>query len=152
MKRTTIPLSRTVSAQEMQRIRRGLVPEQMEDKWFIYWKDDALYFHRSWTGFCIYIVRFAAEGGGWNMVEVDANRDAEQYKEVNDERDAEMVSYLVDALLLHQDTVFPSSELSAEKAALMNWSQVGRAMLGRHPNDEGAAQQNAPEDPDKSRR
>ena len=22
----------------------------MEDKWFIYWKDDALFFHRSWTG------------------------------------------------------------------------------------------------------
>jgi len=34
-KKTTIRLDRTFSPQEMKRIRRGLVPEQMEDKWFI---------------------------------------------------------------------------------------------------------------------
>ena len=46
----------------MDHIRQGMIPEVMEDKWFIYWKDDALFFHRSWTGFCIYVVRFAADG------------------------------------------------------------------------------------------
>jgi len=33
----------------------GLVPEEIEDKWFIYWEDDTLFFHRSWTGNCIYV-------------------------------------------------------------------------------------------------
>ena len=28
----------------------GLIPKQMEDKWFIYYQDGALNFHRSWTG------------------------------------------------------------------------------------------------------
>ena len=134
--RTTIRLDRFFSPQEMKRIRGGLVPEQMEDKWFIYWKDDALFFHRSWTGFCIYVVRFAAKGDSFRMTEADVNRDAEQYEESSDERDAEMISYLVDALLLHQEASFPSNEPSSEKRALMNWSQVGRAMLGQHPNDE----------------
>ncbi len=120
----------------MKYIRRGLVPEQMEDKWFIYWKDDALFFHRSWTGFCIYVVRFAAKGDSFGMTEADVNRDTEQYEEASDERDAEMISYLVDVLLLHQEAAFPSNEPSSEKQALMNWSQVGRAMLGQHPNDE----------------
>jgi hypothetical protein len=108
----------------------------MEDKWFIYWKDDTLFFHRSWTGFCIYVVSFSAEGDSCRMIAADVNRDSEQYQGTNDERDAEMISYLVDVLLLHQKTVFPSAKPPSEKQPLTIWSQIGRAMLGRHPNDE----------------
>ena len=134
-KRTTIRLDRVFLPQEMQHIRGGLVPDQMEDKWFIYWKDDTLYFHRSWTGFCIYVVHFAAEGDSWRMLAADVNRDPDQYRETSDARDVEMISYLVDVLLLHQEAVFPSDEPSSEKQALMKWSQVGRAMFGQHPDD-----------------
>lgn len=148
--RVSILLDRTYSLEEMARIRKGLVPEQMEDKWFIYWKDGALFFHRSWTGFCIYIVHFAAEGDGFKLRQADVNRDPEQYKETSDERDAEMISYLVDVLLLHRNATFPSNELSSGKSALINWSQVGRAMLGQHPNGDGTAQQDSPADEDKS--
>ena len=134
--RTTIPLARSFTSEEMGRIRQGVVPEQMEDKWFVYWQDDALFFHRSWTGYCIYRVRFSSADGGYRMFEADVNRNSAQYKEVSDERDAEMISYLVDLLLLHQDAVFPSEEPGSERQALKSWSQVGRAMLGQHPNDE----------------
>jgi hypothetical protein len=134
-KRTTIQLNRTFSRQEMNRIRRGLVPEQMEDKWFIYWKDNTLFFNRSWTGLCLYVVRFASEGDSCRMIEADLNRDPKQYKETSAERDAEMIYYLVDVLLLHQEAVFPGDEPSSEKQSLMIWSQVGRAMSGQHPND-----------------
>ena len=34
-----------------------------EDKWFIYWENDTLFFHRSWTGVCVYIVRFTSPAG-----------------------------------------------------------------------------------------
>lgn len=70
------------------------------------------------------------------MLAADVNRDPEQYSETSDERDAEMISYLVDVLLLRRDAVFPNDEPSPEKQALTNWSQVGRAMLGQHPDDE----------------
>src|SRR3990172_9038411 len=132
-KRTTICLDRSFSSHDMKRIRKGLVPEQMEDKWFIYWKDGSLFFHRSCTGFCVYIARFASAGDSYRMIEADVNRDPEQYSELSDERDARMISYLVDVLLLQQEAVFPSDDPSSEKQALMNWSQVGRAMLGEHP-------------------
>ena len=58
-------LDRVFSPQDMDRIRRGVVPEAMEDKWFIYWKEGMLFFQRSWTGFCIYVVHFAADGDAW---------------------------------------------------------------------------------------
>jgi hypothetical protein len=69
------------------------------------------------------------------MIEADANRDPEQYKETGDKRGAEMSLYLIDVLLLHQYAVFPGDDPSSEKLALLKWSQVGRAMLGQHPND-----------------
>ena len=61
-RRASVTLDRVFSREEMDHIRQGMIPEVMEDKWFIYWKDDALFFPRSWTGFCIYVVRFAADG------------------------------------------------------------------------------------------
>ncbi|MGQ9643783.1 MAG: hypothetical protein ACUVT3_08005 [Ignavibacterium sp.] len=33
---------------------KGLIPKEMEDKWFVFHDNDWLYFHRSWTGFGIY--------------------------------------------------------------------------------------------------
>ena len=90
LKRTTIHLDRTFSLQEMKHIRKGVIPEQMEDKWFIYWKDGNLFFHRSWTGFCIYVVRFVAKADNFMMIEADVNRNPKQYDETNNENDAEI--------------------------------------------------------------
>ena len=142
-KRAIIQLDRKFSPQEMKRIRNGLVPMEMEDKWFVYYKNDDLYFHRSWTGFCIYIVHFVTENDGVKMVQALANRNPKQYYETSDTRDAEMISYLVDVLLLRRDAVFPSDEPSSEKTTLMNWSQVGRAMLGEYPDDDDVDQLDA---------
>jgi hypothetical protein len=135
-KRTTITLNRSFPLPEIERMRAGLLPQEMEDKWFIYWQDDRLFFHRSWTGFCVYVVRFTNQGDCYRMVEADVNRDPEQYSETNDEHDAAMISYLIDVLLLHQEANFPSAESSPETGALMQWSQVGRAMFGQHPDHE----------------
>lgn len=57
---TRVPLrDLTLTAKEYARLSLGLIPEEMEDKWFIYLEDNKLYCHRSWTGLCTYIVEFA---------------------------------------------------------------------------------------------
>jgi len=127
--RSTIRLDRLFSAQEMERIRQGLIPEQMEDKWFLYWQDDRLFFHRSWTGLCIFVVRFAPEGESYRMLEAEVNRDPEQYGQTSDDEDAHMISTLIDLLLLQR-----SADLGDEPLA--QWKLVGRAMLGQHPRGE----------------
>ena len=35
----------------------------MEDKWFSYMDGNTLYAHRSWTGYCIYIIEINEETG-----------------------------------------------------------------------------------------
>ena len=135
IKRTTIALDRAYSPDDMERIRYGIVLQHMEDKWFIFGEDNTLYFHRSWTGVCVYVVRFSEETDGCRMVEADVNRDPEQYSETSDERDAEMIYYLVDLLLLNKEATYPSDEPSPELRAAKNWSDVGRSMLGQAGDD-----------------
>ena len=134
--RTRIPLDRAFSASEMARIRLGLIPEQMEDKWFVFWEDDLLFFHRSWTGFCTYIVRFEPARRGARMVDALVSRDAREYSNTDDGHDARMISYLIDVLLLGRRSEFPSTREDDGEQALEQWSEVGRAMTGEGPQAE----------------
>ena len=76
---------RFFTKEEMELLRFGNIPQEMEDKWFWYYEDDRLYIHRSWTGFCIYIVRFTP---GSDELHVTVNRDPEQYSctDVNEDQ------------------------------------------------------------------
>lgn len=146
--KSTVPLDRLFSSDEMSRIQAGLVPEVMEDKWFIYWENEKLYFHRSWTGYCIYIVRFEADLDGYRMVEADVNRNPEQYSRSSDSYDTEMINYLIDTLLLRQPAIFPKGDDSSKVNVILQWSMIGRAMLGQHPTTiEDAKQSDDPEPP-----
>lgn len=68
-------LKREFSAQQMAALRKGHIPQEMEDKWFWFMEADNLYAHRSWTGICIYRIEFKADGNH----AVTVNRDPEQY-------------------------------------------------------------------------
>ena len=131
--KTTVRLDRAFDDGEMASIRRGLVPDQMEDKWFVYFEKDRLYFHRSWTGTCIYIVDFHVDQQGYRMISAEANRDPEQYSQTNDEFDARLISYLVDVLLLRHEASYPDEDSFVPKDPLAMWSLVGRAAVGQHP-------------------
>ncbi len=131
--RTTLRLDRAFGSSEMSRIRRGLVPDQMEDKWFIYWDKDRLYFHRSWTGTCIYAVTFHVDQHGYRMISAEVNRDPEQYSQTSDEFDARLISYLIDVLLLRLEVSYPDEDQFVPKDPLAMWSLVGRAAVGKHP-------------------
>jgi len=132
----SIPLDRSFSPAEMERIQRGLMPQQQEDKWFIYWQEDTLYFHRSWTGNCLYVVYFENQDGVARMVRTGINRDPDQYSETNDQHDARLISYLIDVLLLRRPADFPSEDSDDPLRAIQNWGLVGRAMFDEHPESE----------------
>ncbi len=104
LKRTSISLNRSFSAEEMEIICRGIVPEEIEDRWFVYWQNHRLFFHRSWTGFCVFIVHFKEENGCYRMVDAEVNRDRNQYKNIDDEKDRKYISSLIDAILAHRMT------------------------------------------------
>ncbi len=75
----------------MAALRRGHIPQEMEDKWFWYMEGDTLYAHRSWTGFCIYRVDFKPD----DKHLVTVSRDKEQYSCTSIEEDARKISKLL---------------------------------------------------------
>ena len=72
----TFNLNREFTESQMEILRRGHIPQQMEDKWFWYMEGNTLYAHRSWTGFCIYRIDFGTD----NNHLVTVNRNPDQYK------------------------------------------------------------------------
>lgn len=89
------------STDDAARIKLGFVPEAMEDKWFIYYEDGWLYFHRSWIGTCIYALRLEETATGMRVVESWVNRDTSEYVhgDLADERNT--VNLLIKNFLLH---------------------------------------------------
>ena len=84
-------LRRSFSEDQMAALRHGNIPQEMEDKWFWYMEGNTLYAHRSWTGFCVFIVEFSSDGNN----KVTVNRDPSQYKSVSIEEDRESLNELL---------------------------------------------------------
>ncbi|CAB4040993.1 Hypothetical predicted protein, partial [Paramuricea clavata] len=78
-KNKTVQLNVGYSDQEMEKIKFGIIPRDMDDRWFIYYGEDeeTLYLHRSWTGFCVYMVKFKNVDSGFAALNTVVNEDPE---------------------------------------------------------------------------
>lgn len=88
----TFLLSRHFSKQELSALQCGHIPEAMEDKWFWYMEGNTLFAHRSWTGYCIYILELNEQTG---IHKVTVNRDPEQYQEKQIKEDENRLNELL---------------------------------------------------------
>ena len=151
--RVRLQYSRAFDRAEHERLTRGIVPGQMEDKWFVFYEAPWLWFHRSWTGVAIYAVRLrlAEENADENadedpgadadaasaVEEAWANRDPAQYRETDDAHDAAILSFLVERILLGRDAPFPiRPTVDPTKASLLVHHVVGHARSNDESNDE----------------
>jgi hypothetical protein len=92
-----LPFGAVYTPEQFRKIALGLVPEEMEDKWFIYYEEPWLYLHRSWTGYCIYKVRFRECPAGVEVAEAFVNREQSQYTETDDESDVRLLKILLES-------------------------------------------------------
>lgn len=99
--RAQLAVERSYGPDEMTWIRAGLAPLSMDDRWFLYWQGRTLHCLRSWTGFCVFEVRFEeAADGSARIVEALANRDPQQYQPSEPDEDGTELLELIDTLLL----------------------------------------------------
>ena len=98
--REPMDLALKFSDSEAQQMVKGHIPEDMDDKWFIFFEKGWLYFHRSWTGFCIYAVRLDDSAAGVRVGEAWANRDRDEYKSRGMDTDKQLVEQLISTRLL----------------------------------------------------
>ncbi|MFC7694899.1 hypothetical protein ACFQY5_40455 [Paeniroseomonas aquatica] len=101
-RKSLITLDLAFSAFDSYLIRRGFSPIEMENKWFIYFKDSGLFLRRSWTGRLIYHVAFQERGDTLYASHAHANRDPEQWPNGSDEYDRRELLALINILLLNK--------------------------------------------------
>jgi hypothetical protein len=108
--RKKLGLRRSFNPIEFALIRKGFIPASSDDKWFIAFDATQceLRLYRSWTGFCIYIIRFREGEDGCEISESCVNREPEQYNEASIEHDANMATWLIDVFLLGREKDFPT--------------------------------------------
>lgn len=125
-----LELEATFTDQETEQLMLGLIPDSMDDKWFVYFSDSWLNFHRSWTGALIYCLRLDGSPAGVRVGDSWVNREPEQYKATDTEHDRKLVRFLIDALLLKRPAIFPMPKSSGGTPAApgaVQHSYVGRA-------------------------
>ncbi len=93
-----LKVERQVSNDEMQQLKMGFIPDDMNQRWFVYYEDNRLYFHRSWTGYCIYIIEFEPKGEEFSISRLLVNRDKTQYSNERNEIDEEIILDLLNYL------------------------------------------------------
>ena len=88
-------INMTLNDDEKECLKEGHKPQEMEDKWFMYYEDNKLFIHRSWTGYCIYIIDCSKSP----ELNVTVNRNPEQYKETDIENDQIQVNILINQMI-----------------------------------------------------
>jgi hypothetical protein len=98
--RERIDLTLLYSDAEGERIIRGHVPEDMDDNWFTFFEDGWFYFHRSWTGACIYGIRLYGSPSGVRVTDAWVTGDKDHYRSPGLEHDARLIQQLISGRLL----------------------------------------------------
>jgi hypothetical protein len=106
---STAPLSyhALFTEEEYGTLRRGHVPFDMDDKWFVYWEAHCLFFHRSWTGRGIYRVQFRSSGDRFEVLRASVATDSPWHEQGLDSYEVALLDFLIRALLQRQEVEFP---------------------------------------------
>ena len=74
---------------------QGFRPRDMDDKWFVYYEADWVYFHRSWTGFGVFKAKLNKVQDGYFIQELWVESNHEKFTIQNDEAAVELFKFLV---------------------------------------------------------
>jgi hypothetical protein len=116
---------------QFNKIKDGLIPEEMEDKWFIYYEEGFLHFHRSWTGYGLFKAKITKEPTGYIIRDFLVERNIEKYSNLDDDGDRTTLKLLISNGLLHEplSSLKTESSLDSSDEALKNYVVYGNMIL-----------------------
>jgi hypothetical protein len=109
-----IPYEDRFTETEYEKLKEGLVPREMEDKWFVYFAEPHLFFHRSWTGEPVYRVKLSAGTDGVSVTEALCVSDV--LEAAGAAYQGKLLDFLVGNLLLGKAKPFPLPDGFVEPA------------------------------------
>jgi ADP-ribosyl-[dinitrogen reductase] hydrolase len=114
--------------EQYEKLKRGLEPEQMEDKWLIYYEHGWLHFCRSWTRFEIYKAKLVKDQDEYVMKEFWVERNPKKWANRSDDHDRNILYLLVAWGLLGIDVrgFYSEQQIKAQMDSVNTWSIFGR--------------------------
>ena len=71
----TVAVDIPVTAEAMEIVRLGLLPLEMEDKWFLFYEEPLLHCHRSWTGLEAFSLRFVKARDAFRVTSIRVSQE-----------------------------------------------------------------------------
>lgn len=93
-----LEVSISLNNNQLSKLKLGLVPNEMEDKWFVYYNEGCIHFHRSWTGFEIFKAKLQLDENGCLINNFWVEQDLKKYNEEKDERNISSFKKHIDYL------------------------------------------------------
>jgi len=84
-----------ITESQYAKIRLGLLPLQMEDKWFVYFCDGRIHLHRSWTGDKIFEAEIHKGDSYYYISEIIVERNGEKNSNTNDDEEIRAFKFLI---------------------------------------------------------
>jgi len=129
-------LDLSFSEEQYLKMQKGFIPKAMEDKWYIYFENDCLHFHRSWTGLEIFRAEIVkANDGGedrkYAIKEFYFETDKEIYNAGDDASELDILIQLIFVGLLEIDmrSHYIGKYGSGTPGAVKTWSIFGRMLV-----------------------
>ena len=126
-KKTELGYHQLFTNLEAETLLQGIIPKEMEDKWFVYFDDGWLYLHRSWTGHLIYWLKLDGSPSGMRITESWVNRDPDEYNSSDTDYDKEMLNYLLNTFMLSKEVPFPVKAKDSKNAEIFQHHITGTA-------------------------
>ena len=124
--RMSYKMDRAFTHTEMSYITMGEEVNSQSDRWFIYWEENSLYFHRSQSGYCIFVVHFKKDDSLYRIDKIDMNNKKKQF--TASESSLGFVTDYIDSTLKWKETEKFSD---AEKEVLDEWGFNNEEILER---------------------
>lgn len=88
---------------DIYRIKNGILPEDMDDRWFLFFEDNILYCYRSWSGILNYQFIFTENMDGLSLNSVTLNKKIfENVDVVNLDQEAEIAKMVFYRIVLER--------------------------------------------------
>ena len=107
------------SVEDMEIIRKGHIPEAMEDHWFMYCDDEYIRYYRSWTGMCAFEAHFYKKEGQYIVDELCINHGLVEFGVNGDESGVALFAYLLVAEM-------GGDEMGAWETYLKIWDETNQ--------------------------
>ena len=113
--RSPVPLVRRYDSLQLDRLRHGVKPRAMEEKWFVFTEGDTVFLHRSWTGLGVFEVVLRREGTGAAIEQAWVSAHPERVRDVS-----------AVASMLDDSDCMSSAPMMASRLAAMSTSMITR--------------------------